>query len=158
MKKGEKIALDRQTAYRAYFRQNKGSLACWARLYWPKSLWPEIHRTEGKYCLSLPPAPFSPYFFWRAQCIALPEQPLVASRALRVCFNLMKKVSHRAAPSITSSWKLYIVYIPREKHRINNSLVHLLKYLFSKFFLPPLFLRYGSEWWKGLSYIKGFCK
>lgn len=91
--------------------------------------------SESSFILSL-----SPYFFWRAQYIALPEWPIMVPHALSACFNLMKKVSPWAAPSITSSWKLYILYILHEKRGINNSLVHLLKYLFSNSFYHLFFL------------------
>lgn len=100
----------------------------------------------------------SPYFFWTPQCVVLPEWPIVVPHALSVCLNLRKKISHWGAPTITSSWKSYVHYILHKRQRINNSLVDFLKIFIHKFFLPSLFFRYNSEWWKYLSCTEGFCK
>lgn len=110
----------------------------------PCQIW-GIHNFSGRHewrkILSEPSLilSLSPCFFWGTQCVVLPEWPIVA-HTLSVCFSLMKKVSHWAVPSITSSWKLYILCILHEKQRINNSLVRLLKYLLSNSFHHLFFL------------------
>lgn len=141
----EKVALDSRRAYRAYFAQNKGGLHAEHSACSPFQGW-GIHKFFGqREWRKILPEPslilsLSPDFFRRAQCVALPEWPIGVSHVLSVCFNLMKKVPHWAVPSITSSWKLYILYILQEEQRINNSLVRLLKYLFSNAFYHLFFL------------------